>query len=71
MKYRVRADMSFDSEEDALKLMESAQVIMGKASIINAGLPNEEGSYCRLEYCGHDEGKPCIEISKTELKTSP
>lgn len=63
--------MSFDQEADAVNLVEMAQSKIGKAVIINAGLPNEEGSFCKYERCYHDESpsKPCVEISKTELKS--
>lgn len=70
MKYRVRLDMSFENEADARELLAVAQANIPKASIINTGLPNEESSFCELELCGHDEGKPCVIDTRTELKSS-
>lgn len=69
MKYRVRADLSFEGESDARGLMLKAQELLPKASIINPGDVNEEIGFCDLEICGQDEGKPSVKIERTELKT--
>jgi hypothetical protein len=68
MKYRVRADMIFDTEVAATEMFGLAQARIGKATAINAGKANEEASYCELEMCGHDEGKPCVVVARTSLK---
>lgn len=69
MKYRVRADLSFDKEADARALLVKAQGMIGKARNMNEGLANEETAFCELELSGADEGKPSFLISRTERKT--
>ncbi len=54
MKYRVRLDLSFDTETDAQALMAYAKNISSKAISINEGEDNEEISFCDLEICRHD-----------------
>ena len=68
MKYRVRVDLSFDSETDAQSLMDYAGTLTSKAVSINEGSDNEEISFCDLELCGHDEGLPCTRIDRLEVR---
>jgi len=53
MKYRVRLDLSFDSENYARALMDYARQMSNKADSINEGRDNEEISFCDLELCRH------------------
>jgi hypothetical protein len=69
MKYRVRVDLSFDSEADARAVMEYAGTLTNKAVSIKEGEPNEEISFCDLELCGHDEGLPCTRLDRVEVRT--
>ena len=69
MKYRVRLDLSFDSETDARSLMSYARSLSGKAVSINEGEPNEEIAFCDLEICRHDEGLPCERLERVEIRT--
>ena len=68
MKYRVRLDLSFDSESDAQTLMGYAVGLSGKAVSINEGLDNEEISFCDMEICRHDEGLPCTKLDRLEVR---
>ena len=68
MKYRVRLDLSFDTETDARSLMAYAKNLSGKAVSINEGRYNEEISFCDLEICRHDEGLPCERLEKVEIR---
>ena len=68
MKYRVRLDLSFDSEADARLLMDYAGTLTGKAVSINEGSRNEEISFCDLEICRHDEGLPCTKLERVEAR---
>ena len=68
MKYRVRMDLSFDSEADAQSLMTYATDLSDKASSINEGEPNEEIAFCDLEICRHDEGLPCTRLERVEIR---
>jgi hypothetical protein len=68
MKFRVRCDQSFDDENDARALMAQIKLLSKKASSINEGADNEEISYCDLEHCGHDEGRPCEKIERVEIR---
>ena len=68
MKYRVRVDLSFDSEADASALMDYAKALTGKAASINEGETSEEIAFCELEICGHDEGKPCVKLDRLEIR---
>jgi len=67
MKYRVRIDLSFDSEADARLLMGYAREISNKAVSINEGQHNREISFCDLEICRHDEGLPCTRLERLEV----
>ena len=69
MKYRVRVDLSFDSEADARSVMNYAKTLTGKAVSINEGELNEEISFCDQELCGHDEGKPCTRLDRLEVRS--
>ena len=69
MVYRVRLDLSFESEADAKSLMDYAKKLSAKASSINEGKDNEEIAYLDYELCGHDEGLPCQKIKRIEIRT--
>ena len=68
MKYRVRLDLSFDSEADAHALMSYSKRVSQKAVSINEGEVNEEIAFCDLELCGHDEGLPCEKLERIEIR---
>ena len=68
MKYRVRVDMSFESEADARSLMDYPKTLTGKAVSINEGSVNEEIAFCDLELCRHDEGLPCTRLDRVEVR---
>ncbi len=68
MKYRVRLDLSFDSEKDAQALMDLARQISANAISINEGQDNEEISFCDMEICRHDEGLPCTSFERVEVR---
>ncbi|MFH1647171.1 MAG: hypothetical protein ABID71_05780 [Chloroflexota bacterium] len=68
MKYRVRTDLSFDSQADAQALMDHARTLAGKAVSINEGGVNEEISFADLEICRHDEGLPCNRLDRLEVR---
>jgi hypothetical protein len=70
MKYRVRLDLSFDNEGDALSLAGYAKTLTGKAVSINEGSANEEISFCDVEQCRHEEGLPCTRLERTEVRKS-
>ena len=70
MKHRVRLDLSFDNESDAQVLMDYAKELSSKAVSINEGRDNEEISFCDLEICRHDEGLPCTELDRVEVRKS-
>ena len=67
MEYRLRVDMSFKDESNARDLQKYARGLISKAVTINEGKLNEEISYCDLELCGHDEGKPCVKLDREEI----
>ncbi len=68
MKYRVRLDLSFDGEASAQALMGYARQLSNKAVSINEGMDNEEISFCNMEICRHDEGLPCEELERVEIR---
>ncbi len=68
MKYRVRLDLSFDSEADAQALMNYAKRVSKKAVSIREGEVNEEIAFCDLELCRHDEGLPCTRLDRVEVR---
>ena len=68
MKYRVRLDLSFESEADARSLMAYAKNLSSKAVSINEGEVNEEIAFCDLEICRHDEGLPCTRLERVEVR---
>ena len=68
MKYRVRLDLSFDSEADARMLMDYAKGLSGRAVSINEGRDNAEISFCDMEICRHDEGLPCEKLERVEVR---
>ena len=69
MKYRVRIDLSFNSEADAQPLMAYAKGLSAKAISINEGTVNEEISFCDFEICRHDEGLPCTSLERQEVRS--
>jgi len=68
MKYRVRLDLSFESEADAQALMAYAKNTSGKAVSINEGEANQEIAFCDLEICRHEEGLPCEKLERVEIR---
>ena len=68
MKYRVRIDLSFNSEADAQSLVTYAKSLCEKAVSINEGELNEEISACDFEICRHDEGLPCEKLERVEIR---
>ena len=68
MKYRVRLDLSFDSQTDAQALMNYAKGLTGKAVSLNESQDNEEISFCDMEICRHDEGLPCTKLERVEVR---
>ncbi len=68
MKYRVRLDLSFDSESDAQALMGYAKGLASNAVSINEGEANEEIAFYDLEICRHDEGLPCEKLERIEVR---
>lgn len=68
MKYRVRLDLSFDTEADADSLMAYAKNLSEKAVSINEGEVDEEIAFCDLEICRHDEGLPCTRLDRVEVR---
>ena len=68
MKYRVRLDLSFDSEADAQSLMTCAKSLLSSATSINEGEVNEEIAFCDFEICRHDEGLPCEKLERVEVR---
>ena len=68
MKYRVRIDLSFVKEADAILLMNYAKQKAKLAVSINEGAPNEEISFCEYELCGHDSGQPCQMLERIEVR---
>ena len=69
MKYRVRADMRFESEADAREFATFAQGLVGKARNMNPGAANEEQSFVELMLDRADEGLPAISLSRTAITT--
>jgi hypothetical protein len=68
MKYRVRLDMSFETEADALALMNFGKTLAAKAVSINEAGENAEISFCDMELCRHDEGLPCTKLDRIEVR---
>ena len=68
MKYRVRLDLSFESEADGQSLMAYAKNLSDKAVSINEGEVNEEISFCDSEICRHDEDLPCTKLERVEIR---
>ncbi|MDD5082724.1 MAG: hypothetical protein PHU08_05055 [Dehalococcoidales bacterium] len=68
MKYRVRLDLNFDSDSDALALMDYARGLSTRAVSINEGRDDEEISFCEIELCRHDEGLPCTRLDRLEVR---
>ncbi len=70
MKYRVRIDLSFESEADAQALTTYAKDISRNAVSINEGQVNEEISFLDYEICGHEEGLPCTRLDRLEIRNN-
>ena len=68
MKYRIRVDLSFNSQADAQALMDYARQISARAVSVNEGKVNEEIAFCDLEICRHDEGLPCTGLDRLEVR---
>ncbi len=68
MKYRVRLDLAFDDQADAQALVDYAKKISAQAVSIGEGTVNEEISFCQSEICRHDEGLPCTQLEKIEVR---
>ncbi len=59
MKYRLKVDLVFDTEEDRNRALNLMKPYLAKARDINKGKENEEKSYIHYHKCRHDEGLPC------------
>lgn len=68
MKYRVRVDLSYENKADADGLMTLVKSAFSPAVSINEGRDTEEISYYDYELCGHDEGKSCTRLERTEVR---
>lgn len=70
MKYRVRVDLSFESEADARSLMAYARNISEQAVSINEGQANQEISFCDFEICRNDESfsEGCRRLERVEIR---
>lgn len=70
MKYRVRLDLSFASQADAVSLTNYAKTMSSKAVSINEGKEEQEISFYDYEKCYHDEtpNKPCEPIERKEIR---
>jgi len=70
LRFRVRADIIFDDEGEAMKIFTGLKGKRGKFITINKGKPNEERSRVSIEKCHHDQEylKPCeiIEVFESE-----
>ncbi len=67
MKYRVIANLFFDTEADAKKVFDEMTLLEGKINNINEEKVNPEISSFNYHKCYHDEepSKPCEIIRKT------
>jgi hypothetical protein len=68
MKYRVRLDLSFESEANGRLLIDYAKSLSSQAVSINEGMANEEISFCDLEICRNEEGLPCERLERVEIR---
>lgn len=68
MKYRVKLDLSFDTESEAQALVDYARTAGSQAISINEGQSNEEISFLDYEICRHDEGLPCTRLKRFEIR---
>ncbi len=70
MKYRVRLDLSFEGETDAVVLMDYAKGLSSRAVSIKEGGDNEEISFVDLEICRHDESfqEGCTRLDRVEVR---
>ena len=68
MKYRVRLDLSFEDQADAQALMDFAKDVSSQAVSINEDNYNAEISFCELEICRHEEGLPCTQLDRLEVR---
>ena len=65
MKYRVRLDLSFDTEEMPQSIFKKAKLILSKA----VKLSEQEPSFIEIQKCYHDEvlAKKCEIIERIEV----
>ena len=70
MKYRVRIDLSFNSETDARTIMAFAKGLSARAVSIKEGEDDEEIAFCDLEMCRHEEGLPCERLDRIEIRNA-
>ena len=68
MKYRVRLDLSFNNKKIADLLMNYVKDRANSAVSINEGEVNEEISFVEYHLCGHDEGLPCGDVERIEVR---
>jgi len=68
LKWRVRADIIFDDEGEAMGIFASLKGERDRFVTIRKGEPNEERSRASIEKCYHDEDplKPCEIIETVE-----
>jgi len=68
MKWRIRADIILEGEDEAMDIFSSLKARAHKFLTINKGEPNEERSRMSIEKCYHDEdiSKPCETIETVE-----
>jgi len=68
MKYRIRFDLIFDEEEEAMKAFDFLKKRRNLFRTIRKGEPNEERSILEIHKCYHDEdlAKPCEIIERIE-----
>ena len=60
--------MSFDGISNAQALMDLLKNRAKLAVSINEGEANEETSFIEYHLCGHDEGLPCGEPERVEIR---
>jgi len=69
MLYRIRADLSFEKQEDAEIIFDQIHLAMPKATSLSKEFNMESSGYIDIHKCYHDENpaKPCEPISKFEV----
>jgi len=68
MKYRIRLDLIFEKEEDAMEAFNFLKKRRNLFRTIKKGKPDEERSVLEIHKCYHDEEppKPCEIIEHIE-----